>query len=303
MAEPIPVILNAHAGGKYQTEWGDMLAQRFKAAGLNVAVTLAADADTMIRTAREALAAGAPLIVAGGGDGTLNAVAAELVDSNCVLGVLPLGTLNHFARDLGVPIALDDAIAVITAGHARTIDVGEVNDRIFLNNSSLGLYPEIVRDREHQQHRLGRGKWLAFATATLAALRRYPFVNARLEIDGVHHMRKTPFIFIGNNAYSMSGFTLGQRTRLDSGLLSLYTAQRTSRLGLLRLALRSLFGRLRQARDFDAVPAREILIETRHQHLLVATDGEVCRLDTPLRYRIRPLALRVMAPAASAAPV
>ena len=296
MASPVAVIVNAGAGGKYDAAWGDALTEKFKAAGMTVAVTLAADGDTMLTTARAALAAGAETVVAGGGDGTINAVASVLVGSACALGVLPLGTLNHFAKDLQLPLVLEDAIAVIAAGHTIAVDTGEVNDRLFLNNSGLGMYPDIVRDREHQQKRLGRGKWLAFASATLGALRRYPFLTVRLRVDGRLHARQTPFIFIGNNAYSISGFTLGERNTLQDGLLSLYVAQRTSRIGLLRLALRSLFGRLEQARDFDAMTSSDLVIETRRRHLLVSTDGEVNPMKTPLHYRIRPLALRVMVP-------
>ena len=297
MASPVAVIVNAAAGGKYDAAWADALSEKFRAAGMTVAVTLAADGDALLAAARAALADGATMMVAGGGDGTINAVASVIVGSDCALGVLPLGTLNHFAKDLRLPLTLDDAIAVIAAGHTIAVDTGEVNGRLFLNNSGLGMYPAIVRDREHQQARLGRGKWLAFASATLGALRRYPFLTVRLRVDGRLHERRTPFIFIGNNAYSISGFTLGERTTLQEGLLSLYVAQRTSRIGLLRLALRSLFGRLAQARDFDAMNSTDLVIETHRRSLLVSTDGEVTRMNTPLHYRTRPLALRVLAPA------
>lgn len=299
MASPVAVIINAEAGCKYDTGWADGLTEKFRDAGMTVAVTLAVDGDAMLATARAACAAGADLVVAGGGDGTINAVASVLVGTACTLGVLPLGTLNHFAKDLQIPLTIEAAIAVIAAGNVIAVDTGEVNSRLFLNNSGLGMYPDIVRDREHQQARLGRGKWLAFASATVGALRRYPFLTLRLCLDGRMHERQTPFIFIGNNVYSISGFTLGERASLQTGLLSLYVAQRTSRLGLLRLALRSLFGRLEQARDFDAMTSAEVVIETRHRKLSVATDGEVTWMTTPLRYRIRPRSLRVLVPAAT----
>jgi diacylglycerol kinase family enzyme len=210
---------------------------------------------------------------------------------------LPLGTLNHFAKDLCIPLALDQAIANLAHGKALKIDVGEVNQRIFLNNSSLGLYPDMVRDREKQQRRLGRGKWLACGWATLAALRRYSFLSVRLCVDGEQHARRAPFVFIGNNEYVMQGFDIGERRRLDGGALSLYVAQRPGRLGLLRLALRAVFGRLAQARDFDMLLATDIEIATRHKRLRVATDGEVTIMATPLRYRIRTGALTVIVPA------
>ena len=257
---------------------------------------MAPDGEGLIRAARAALAAGVELIVAGGGDGTINAVASEVCGSSVRFGVLPLGTLNHFAKDLGIPLALDEAIANVAQGRVRKVDVAEVNGRIFLNNSSLGLYPDIVRDREKQQSRLGRGKWLAAAWATLGALRRFPFLSLRLAINGKHHARRTPFVFIGNNEYSMQGLSIGGRSKLDAGLLSLYMAQRPGRLGLLRFALHALRGVLGQERDFDVMLTDRLEITSRHRRLRVSTDGEVTLMASPLQYRIRPGALSVIAP-------
>jgi diacylglycerol kinase family enzyme len=273
------------------------LRDKFRAHGLEARVTLAASGNDMTSAAKAALAEGLTIVVAGGGDGTINAVASVLAGSGTAFGVLPLGTLNHFAKDMGIPLTLDEAIANVARGVARPVDVGEVNERVFLNNSSLGLYPDMVRDREKQQRRLGRGKWPAALWATIGALRRYPFLNVRLRMaDGKEHARRTPFVFIGNNDYTMEGFCIGERTRLDAGRLSLYVAQRPGRLGLLRLAWSALRGRLAQERDFDMLSSEAMDIETRHRHLPVATDGEVTVMQTPLRYRIRPGALNVIAP-------
>ena len=235
--------------------------------------------------------------MAGGGDGTLSAIASQLAGTGIALGVLPLGTFNHFAKDLNIPLNLDEAVRVIAAGHSTAVDVGEVNGRIFLNNSGLGLYPDIVRHRDRQQRTLGRSKWHAMAWAAWSLLRRYPFVQVRLVIDGEARCWRTPFVFVGNNEYTMEGLRIGGRERLDAGRLCLYIAHRPGRLGLLRLALHALFGRLRQASDFDALSATELVIETRRKRLYVATDGEVWPMTTPLRYRVRPGALRVIVPA------
>jgi diacylglycerol kinase family enzyme len=173
--------------------------------------------------------------------------------------------------------------------------VGEVNGRIFLNNSSLGLYPTIVREREKQQ-RLGSGKWPAFVWAAVAVLRRYPFLDVRLNADGKEFRRRTPFVFIGNNEYLMERFNIGGRECLDKGQLSLYITNRTGRWGLVRLALRALFALLRKENDFLAMCTNEVTIQTRHKHLRVAFDGEVERMDTPLHYRVIPGALQVLVP-------
>jgi diacylglycerol kinase family enzyme len=293
---PIAVIINASAGTGHDDKAAADLRGKFAAHGFDAKVTLAKEGNDIIDAARAALDTGVQIVVAGGGDGTINAVASVLAGSRVAFGVLPLGTLNHFAKDLGIPLALDDAIRNVAEGARKEIDVGEVNDIIFLNNSSLGLYPDIVRDREKQQRRLGRGKWPAALWATIAALRRYPFLSLRLRVNGKEHARRTPFVFIGNNEYSMQGFSIGARERLDGGELSLYVAQRPGRLGLVRFAWRALWGRLAQERDFDVLKAETMEIDTHHKRLRVATDGEVTIMTTPLRYRIRRAALTVIAP-------
>jgi diacylglycerol kinase family enzyme len=292
----LAVIVNASAGLGHDAALVKTLHENFAVHGLQPDVVLAHSGQELIAAAQSAVARGVQAVVAGGGDGTINAVASVVAQSEALFGVLPMGTLNHFARDLHIPLVLDAAIAVIARGQVRRVDVGEVNGRIFLNNSSLGLYPDIVRDRMRQQRRLGRGKWLAFCWATLAALRRYPFLSVRLQLGDSSHPRRTPFVFIGNNEYTMQGFNIGERVRIDGGQLSLYVAQRPTRLGLVRLAFHALFGKLAQARDFDALLARELLVETHHKRLRVAIDGEVTVMTTPLRYRVRQGALAVLAP-------
>jgi diacylglycerol kinase family enzyme len=213
-----------------------------------------------------------------------------------MLGVLPFGTLNHFAKDLRIPLELEAAVANIIAGNAIAVDVGEVNGRVFINNSSLGLYPDIVRDRERQQSRLGRGKWRSLVWASLAAFRRFPFLRVRIEVEGTKRVYATPLVFVGNNEYKMEGFDIGERNRIDQGRLSVYIVKREGRAALVRLALQALAGRLRQARDFEALTTAEFVIDTRHARILVATDGEVQPMETPLHYRTRPRSLRVIVP-------
>jgi diacylglycerol kinase family enzyme len=123
----------------------------------------------------------------------------------------------------------------------------------------------------------------------------FSLLSVRLKINGEEHLRRTPFVFIGNNEY-LQGLTLGARERLDTGKLCLYVAQKPTRLGLLRYAVHALFGRLQEARDFDVLSAPSLDIETRHQRLRVATDGEVTLMSPPLCYRSRAAALNVIVP-------
>jgi YegS/Rv2252/BmrU family lipid kinase len=292
----IQVIINAHSGTDDKKDLRQRLQEVFDESDIQASISMARSGTKIEELARLAAQSDADIIVAGGGDGTINAVASAVIDSGKTMGVLPFGTMNHFVKDLHIPLDLEGAIQTIVAGHTVSIDVGEVNGRIFVNNSSLGLYPSIVREREKQQQ-LGWGKWPAYVWAALAVLRRYPFLNVRLSVDGKEIASRTPFVFIGNNEYEMESLKVGGRTCLDAGELSLYMSDRTSRLGLIRLALRALFGGLRQEKDFIALCTRETWIETKHKHLRVALDGEVEIMHPPLHYRIRPQALRVLAPA------
>lgn len=290
------IIINASSGANDKEEARERLAEVFGGNGKGARISLAQSGEEIVELARRAVRDNCEPVIAGGGDGTINAVASTLVGTQRTLGVLPLGTLNHFAKDLQIPLTLEDAARICVEGHTASVDVGEVNGRIFLNNSSLGLYPSIVRHREKQQQRLGRGKWPAFFWAALSVLRRYPFLSVRLSVDDGEMSRRTPFVFIGNNEYEMENFNLGARSCINKGQLSLYVAHRTGRLGLVRLALSALFGGLRNQHDFDAVCTKEIWIETRRRRLRVATDGEVTVMNTPLHYRVRPGALRVLVP-------
>jgi diacylglycerol kinase family enzyme len=298
---PVAVVLNATAGTGCPPEWKEQLRDQFASHGVDVQVEQAKEGGDIVPTVQRLLEAGVRTIVAGGGDGTVSAVASQLAGTEAVLGVLPLGTLNHFAKDLGMPLRQEEAVAALVAGSVTTVDVGEVNGRIFINNSSLGLYPDIVRDREQRQRRLGHSKWRALAAASMDVLRRYPVLRVQVDVDDETHALRTPFLFIGNNEYTMEGFQIGERRALRDGQLALYTAQRTGRFGLLRLALLALFHRLQQARDFHTALTREFVVHSGHGKLRVATDGEVTMMDTPLRYRCRPGALRVITPPAPAA--
>ena len=295
MPSRIAVIVNLLAGADDKQRLAKTLTDTFGSAGIDGRVVLVRSGGEVREAALRAVKESPQAIVAAGGDGTVNAVAATLVGTDISLGILPLGTLNHFAKDLHIPLDLGAAVRNVIAGHVIRVDVGEVNDRIFLNNSSLGIYPSIVLDREQQQ-RLGRGKWGAFIWAVLTVMHRHSFFDVRVAANSQELIRRTPFIFIGNNEYQMAGFTLGERRSLKAGQLSVYMVNHPRRWGLLRLALRALFGRLHPSKDFDAFCAAEIGVETRHKQMRIALDGEVTVMITPLRYRVHPGALRVIVP-------
>jgi diacylglycerol kinase family enzyme len=294
-AAAVPVILNAHSGVSQQTPPANHIRDLLRAAGIPGEVVAADDGKDLAGIAQAAVARKPPMIIAAGGDGTISAVAAYVAGTGIPLGVLPLGTLNHFARDLGIPSDIDGAIRVLAARSITRVDVGEVNGHLFVNNSSIGLYPRLVTHRQRQQHRLGRGNWTALLRAALTVLHRYPVFSVQVRADDVELKRRTPVVFVGNNAYEMDGLDIGHRMRLDGGALCLYIPRRPGRWGLMSTVIRSLFG-FRSPDDFDRLTAQEIRIDTRHRSAHVAIDGEVLSLPTPLRYKIRPLALSVIAP-------
>ncbi|MCU1288538.1 MAG: sphingosine kinase [Acidobacteria bacterium] len=296
MHSDITVIINAASGASDKEEERHTLAEIFSSENIDARIYLAKTGDEIVNLAKKAADDSSPIVVAGGGDGTVSAVAARIAGTNKSLGVLPLGTLNHFAKDLNIPLELENAALTIIKGRAVNIDVAQVNGHTFINNSSLGLYPEVVRRRERRQ-RLGYGKWGSLFRSAFKVFRRYPFLEIRLSAEGTETVLKTPFVFVGNNEYEMETFNIGGRGCLDAGHLSLYTTPNRGRIALLKTAIRAFFGRLDQEKDFVSLCTDEILIETRRKQLRVALDGEVVMMETPLRYVARPGVLRVIVPA------
>lgn len=294
----VVVLVNASAGPATRRVSPDRIREAFTATGVEVVVNLT-PAVRLTDAARAAAKAGADVVAAAGGDGTINAVAAGLVGGDVPLGVLPLGTLNHFALAIGIPrgAALEDAAAVIAGGNVERVDVGEVNGQIFLNNSSIGLYPRIVVERDEQREVLGRGKWTAFVSASMKVFKRLPISRVRIDAEGRTRLRHVPFVFIGNNEYQMNLFEPGRRARLDGGKLCLYIATSTGRFALVRLMMRTAVGLLEQSRDFESLLVTEAVIDTGKKSVRVAVDGEICPMIPPLHYRIRPRSLPVLVPA------
>src|SRR6266511_603650 len=192
----VTVILNASAGVSEKEAVRERLAEMFGSSVLDAQICVARSGREIGELACHAARQVGGIVVAGGGDGTINAVASALVGTDTPLGILPLGTLNHFAKDLKIPLDLESAARTIIARRMIRVDVGEVNGRIFLNNSSLGIYPRIVEAREEHRRR-GRGKWFALCLAALTVVGRYPLLRVRISVDGHELVRTTPIIFVG----------------------------------------------------------------------------------------------------------
>ena len=223
--------------------------------------------------AEVARAAQADALGAAGGDGSVATIAAVAVERDLPLVVVPYGTRNHFARDLGLD--RDDPLAALEAfqGEERRVDVGRAGERRFLNNISFGLYATLVHRREHHRR---RREALAGARALLLGVRSRPDVWATVDGQPV----RARVLLAANNAYDLSLLSIGERDRLDEGRLHLYAAK-----GVLPRAWEERSG---ERFEIDAPGGK----------LQAAVDGEPVELDTPLELRIEPAALRVLVPRA-----
>ena len=296
----IAAVLNDSSGSGDCAAKARRLEEIFAAGGREARVTVAQGGGELRDAVARAVDDGCDVLVAGGGDGTVSTAAGVLAGRDVPLGVLPLGTLNHFAKDLKIPLELEEAAQVILDGAVCRVDVGEVNGRVFINNSSLGVYPTIVQLRERYQES-GLGKWIAALWAGLTVLRRNPFMAVRIIAEGEASVRRTPFVLVGNNEYRMTGFQAASRDTLTARHLAVYVLNAGQRTGLLRLAWQVMRKGVDEVQEMDLLTVDAATIETRRSRIQVALDGEVLVLQSPLEYRIRPAALAVLVPAATSA--
>ena len=297
----VNVFYNAGSGPASKGDASQALAAKFAAAGVEARLIAVESPEQTRRAVRAAIAEGAAAVVAAGGDGTVSSVAAGLIGSDTPLGVMPLGTLNHFARDVGIPTDEDEAVRTIAAGTVRQVDVATLNERPFLNNSSLGVYPDIVVEREALRGR-GYRKWPALVVATARIVWRYRGVVVRVSAGAAVDVLRTPFLFVGNNEYEVEGLKIGRRATIDGGRLAVYFAPRLHGRDLPKLAAMALSGRIKANPALGSFTCTALDVDTPgRRRMRVALDGEVTVLTTPLRYRIVPRALGVLVPAAGSA--
>jgi YegS/Rv2252/BmrU family lipid kinase len=289
------ITLINKGGGSVAAGIADKIGEALAAAGVDSEVVLVEGKDCAARAA-DHVKQGTKLIIAAGGDGTMGAVAGELAGSKARMGILPLGTLNHFARDLGIPPDLDAAARIIAAGYARQVDIAEVNGRAFVNNASIGLYPLMVVDRDAQRDRLGRSKRLAMLVASLRTMARFHARRLQLSIDGEEARVDTPMLFVGNNDYRLTMPGAGRRESVDGGELSVMVMRSKSLPGFLAATGRALLGLSRRDDMVRLEGVRELDVGSSRSHLTVAMDGETLAIAPPLQFRIRPKALSVIVP-------
>lgn len=234
------------------------------------------------------------IVVAVGGDGTVRAVVEKWIDFDITLGIIPQGSYNHLAKDLGIPLGLSESVEVLANGQRRKIDFATVNDRLFLNNSSVGMYPKAVRYRDAYKDWM---KWLAKTVAIINIFKSMPFYAVTYQLEQQTYEVVTPLVLVSNNKYELELLRLSYRERLDEGCLYLYINQSKSRWDFLKLLFDVLFRRKKKIKGRFVIKAtKECTVNFKKKNIAVAMDGEVQRLANPLHYKIEARKLTVILP-------
>lgn len=287
------LFLNPSSGAKLSEKEREELAAAARDRGFEV-IPLTRQVDCA-QTIRERMDRGARLFVAAGGDGTITNIVQPLVNTDAVLGVIPVGTYNHFARDLEIPLDWREALDVVIGGETRQVDTGRINDRFFVNNVSLGLYPELVARRE--EHGRDYPRWKARLFAAYRTLRKYPSVT--LHIESAHHQElvRTHVLMVSNNSYDLSRIGVAAaRDTLESGLLSVYWLPHVSRTTMMKFVAHYLAGRVLEAPGFRSFRTAAMTMQARRATLRAGVDGEVFTMHTPLLITSMPGSLLVRVP-------
>lgn len=292
----VTLILNASSGRKDADARIEEIRTRLEPVVSRLVIRPVRNGGEIADTARSAVREGTDMIVVFGGDGTQSAVAGAIANSGVVMGVLPGGTFNYFARELGVGETLDEALDVLVNGRTRDWDLGAVNDRIFINNASFGAYPEILERREKVYGRWGRSRIAAYWSVFAAMMDLGDPMRLRITINGETQVYDTAVAFAARSAYQLESLGLSGADAIRDGHFALFLAKRKTRLGLMAASLRLAFGHAQRGDDFDLIIADELLIETGRPRKLLAFDGEKAKMRGPFQLKVMRGALRVMVP-------
>ncbi|RKG32817.1 diacylglycerol/lipid kinase family protein [Acinetobacter tianfuensis] len=240
------------------------------------------------------------VVAAAGGDGTLNAVAQYLLMTDIPMGILPLGTFNYVARVLNIPLDLMQAAAVIAEGEIRASHVASINERIYLNNASLGLYPLFIKKRELYNRRLGRFPLHAYTSGLDVLLRDRKELKLQIEVDGKKYPVKTPLIFFGNNQLQLSELNLKIAESAAQGKVAGVVVAKSDKISLFKMLWQLIRGNLEKTPDVYSFAADEVAIHAARKKLTVALDGEIVEMQSPLKISVLKSALNIMVPHAAA---
>jgi diacylglycerol kinase family enzyme len=307
---PLFIVLNGGSGNQDGQEAFDTIARVLGWAGRRHDIDMVrrgADIpDAARRAAARALAEGGA-VVAAGGDGTINAVAQAAHDAGCPMGVIPQGTFNYFSRTHRIPLETEAATKALLAARPTPVQVGEVNGRLFLVNASLGLYPELLEDREKFKSRFGRNRVVAMFSALATVLREHRQLRLRIESAGEVRDVRTSTLFVGNNRLQLQQVGLPEAQAIEHGRVAGVMLKPMGNLALLRLLLRGAMGSLGeddrvQSFEFERMTVSPWLpYGTRRSKL--AADGEVSWMRSPLTFGVSAKPLYLLKAPHAAPPV
>ena len=299
------IVMNAASGHKDSGDERKIIADVFTAAGRKFEFLEIEKPQYIGAVCAKAVALAkvhGGVVVAAGGDGTVNAVAGAVLRSNCPFGVLPQGTFNYFGRTNGIPQDAKAAAEALLGASIAPVSVGEVNGRVFLVNASLGLYPQLLEDREAWKQQLGRSRLVAFASGLATLLKARSQLRLEIELAGKTTTLATPTLFIGNNHLQLAqvGIDEEHADAVKQGALAGIAPRPIGTLALFGLLARGAIGRLGDADNLDSFSFRRLKVAVRSKRRIkVATDGEVVWMALPLVFQVAdtPLLLMVPAPA------
>ena len=303
---PLVVVFNVGAGHGQADEVRATLQAGCAEAGRTLQLMEVQDPRQLGAIARRAVdqakQSGA-IVVAAGGDGTINTVAQAVLGSGCTFGVLPQGTFNYFSRTHGIPSETSEALQVLLAGHSQPAQVGLVGDRVFLVNASLGLYRQLLEEREDWKRQFGRSRMVAFGAGLATLLRGHRSLRLRVESQGQERELRTPTLFVGNNALQLQQLGLPDAEAVDTGCLAAIALRPVGILKMLGLLWRGAFARLGEADELIQVTTRQLTVRPSRRlgtvgsgRIKVATDGEVTWMRLPLTFRVAPQTLDLLRP-------
>ncbi|RZL66074.1 MAG: diacylglycerol kinase [Variovorax sp.] len=300
---PLFIVFNLGSGKGNAEEARRVIAEGCAAAGREHHLFVADDPSQIGKRVREALAgaqAAQGALVAAGGDGTINAVAQAALGSGCVFGVLPQGTFNYFSRTHGIPSDTAEALDVLLNAQPQAVQVGLVNERVFLVNASLGLYAKLLEDREGFKAQYGRSRWVAVAAALKTIARGDKHWDLRIGWRGEERNIRTPTLFVGNNALQLEQIGMPQAEAVEEGELAAIALKPIRARAMLWLMVRGAFGRLGEAANILSITFKSITVKPARgrpdRRVKVAADGEIQWMQMPLTFRVAPEPLWLLKP-------
>lgn len=303
--KPFFIVINTGSGRGDADQTRETISRVMAEAGRRFELLPVDDASKLIDTAHMAVRLAREhdgIVVAAGGDGTLNAVSSVVLETGLPFGILPRGTFNYVGRAHGISQDTETATRCLLQSHIRPAQVGLLNGRPFLVNASFGLYPRLLEDREAYKRRYGRSRWVALWSALMTLGRAHRQLKVQVEHGGTLRTLRTPTIVVDNNPLQLRQIGIGQEEELEHDHLVAITSAPVGTLALYGILLRGLMSRLGEADNVISFAFSRMTVHLGKQgYIKVATDGEVYRAKTPLVFEVSPHKLQLLVPCGDAA--